>query len=220
MSYHKPLYLLILCCLISSIYAQDIIYLNNPSFEDYPRSGQAPRKWYDCGFRDETPPDIQPALNHSIFGVTKKANHQQTYIGMVVRDNNTWEFISQRLNTNSILKKNHCYTFSIFLARSPIYSSTSRITNEPANYDTPCIVNIWGGNSNYCHRDELLARSSAIEHTEWEEYNFSFNPQKDYKYITIEVYYHDSFESPYNGNVLMDNASNIVKVDCETVSKN
>lgn len=44
--------------------AQDgMIHLNNPSFEDVPRPGQAPKGWYDCGdinFPLETPPDVHP----------------------------------------------------------------------------------------------------------------------------------------------------------------
>lgn len=104
----------------------EAIYLTNPSFEDMPRHSIAPSGWYDCGFPGESPPDVQP---NGEFGVTKPANHGATYLGMVVRDNDTWESVSQKLSRP--LKRGQCYEFSLDLARSELYISLSRANNRP-----------------------------------------------------------------------------------------
>jgi len=187
------------------------ITLNNPSFEDFPRQGQVPRGWYDCSFESETPPDIHPSLAAAQFEVTKEANDGNTYIGMVVRDNETWEMISQRLKIP--LQKGQCYDFSIDIARSILYQSQSRVTEEPANYATPCKLRIWGGNS-YCGRVELLAESKEVINTRWLRQSFRFEPTANYYYINLEVYYKTPVLFPYNGNILLDNASDIVPVPC------
>ena len=70
--------------------SSEIIQLINPSFEDMPRHSKAPRAWSDCGFKGESAPDIQPS---GIFSVTKPAADGNTYLGLVVRDNDTWESV-------------------------------------------------------------------------------------------------------------------------------
>ena len=108
----KGLYLLFLFCLSFVFHSksQDTIRLDNFSFEDFPRHSYTPRGWYDCGFPDESPPDIHPQMDGGEFKVNAEPADGRTYIGMVVRDNVTWEAIGQRLNTP--LKENQCYDFS------------------------------------------------------------------------------------------------------------
>ena len=199
-------------------YGQDLgdtVYLSNPSFEDYPRAGRQPMGWYDCGFPNETPPDVQP---DPTFSVNKPAIHGNTYLGMVVRDNETWESVSQRLSRP--LKKGKCYSFSIYLSRSDEYYSQSRITNEPANYVTPAKIRIYGGYG-YCDKSYMLAESNLITNTRWILHEFRFEPIGDYSYITIEAYYQTPTLFPYNGNVLLDKASSIDPIPCEEqVAKN
>ena len=78
------------------------IALTNPSFEGTAAEGSVngnlPNGWYDCGFPGETVPDIHPKEGPGAFQVTREAFHGRTYIGMVVRENETWEMISQRLS--------------------------------------------------------------------------------------------------------------------------
>ncbi|MEM8524402.1 MAG: OmpA family protein [Bacteroidota bacterium] len=196
---------------VCSLQAQRTISLNNPSFEDFPRHSHTPRGWYDCGFPDESPPDIHPEMSGGQFSVDQNAQHQKTYLGMVVRDNETWESVAQRLNIP--LQKGQCYDFSIHIARSMFYKSLSRVTNEEANYATPCKLRIWGGNG-YCDRAQLLAESDKIINTRWLKRNFRFRPEADYYYILFEVYFETPVLFPYNGNILIDNASDIVPVSC------
>lgn len=188
---------------------EEPIKLTNPSFEDLPHHSKPPRGWIDCGFDGETPVDVQP---NGTFSVTKPADEGNTYIGMVVRDNDTWEAVSQRLSRP--LQAGQCYEFSVSLSRSELYVSTSRVTDSPANYVTPAKLRIYGGND-YCDKGFLLAETSLIINTRWLEYSFRFEPTANYTHLIFEAFYKTPSLFPYNGNVLMDNASEIVPVPCE-----
>jgi hypothetical protein len=89
--------------LATHLFGQDEpIRLANPSFEGSPGAGgeavKLPDGWYDCGFPGESPPDVHPKEGGGAFQVTKEAFHGKTYLGLVVRDNDTWEMVSQRLS--------------------------------------------------------------------------------------------------------------------------
>jgi outer membrane protein OmpA-like peptidoglycan-associated protein len=188
--------------------AEDPIYLINPSFEDMPRPGRAPSGWADCGFPGETPPDVQP---DETFSVSKPAIHGNTYLGMVVRDNDTWESVSQPLSRP--LQKGKCYEFSLFLARSELYISVSRTSEETANYTTPAKLRIYGG-FGQCDKQYLLAETSVIINHRWLEYKFKLEPINNYTHIILEAFYNTPTLFPYNGNILVDNASPIVPISC------
>ena len=182
----------------------EIIYLENPSFEDEPRQGWQPRGWIDCGFAGESPPDVQPFGG---FGVTQAAHDDNTYLGLVVRDNKTWEAVSQRLARP--IREGQCYRFSIYLARSAQYvSPTKRKPNELTNFNKGAILRIYGGNSPR-EKAELLASSDMVSHTDWRPYKFEFTPKKSYRYFVLEAYYKTPTMFYYNGNLLLDNASEI-----------
>ncbi len=181
-----------------------VIKLDNASFEDEPQTGHVPKGWFDCGFMGETPPDVNPSYP---FKVSKEAFQGNTYLGMVTRDNNTWEAIGQELKTP--LMKDVVYTFSIYLARSSTYESISRKTGEIVNYDTPVRFQIWAGNLS-CRKEELLVITEPIKSIEWERFDFLFTPQSDYSYFILEAFYENSPTPIYNGNILVDNASDII----------
>ncbi len=188
---------------------EGVITLVNPSFEDMPRHSKPPRGWTDCGTVGETPPDVQPS---GTFSVTKPAIDGDTYLGMVVRDNDTWEMVSQRLSMP--MKKGQCYAFSIHLCRSELYVSTSRISDETTNYTTPAKLRIYGG-FDHCDKQYLLGETNLIINTRWLEYQFKFEPIDNYSYISFEAFYKTPTLFPYNGNILLDNASAITPIPCE-----
>lgn len=202
-------------CLLSSPFALmgqeslEVIQLINPSFEDMPRHSKAPRAWSDCGFKGESAPDIQPS---GIFSVTKPASDGNTYLGLVVRDNDTWESVGQELTKP--MEKGKCYSFSIALCRSELYVSISRLSDQTANYTTPAKLRIYGGNS-FCERKELLAESPMIANTRWQDYNFKLEPSKNYTFLILEAYYKTPTLVPYNGNLLVDNFSDIKVSICK-----
>ncbi len=185
------------------------IQLKNASFEDTPRHSQTPRDWIDCGFPGESEPDVQPSGE---FGVTMLPQDGDTYLGLVVRDNSTWERVSQRLS--GPMEGGKCYEFSIYLAKSPQYLSQSRVTDEKVNYVRNAKIRIYGGFSP-CHRQQLLAESPLISSYNWRQFNFKFEPTDDFTYITFEAFYQTPNLFPYNGNILLDNASALTVVPCK-----
>lgn len=197
--------LLIACLVVNNAFAQKVtIKLDNPSFEDYPQAAHTPQGWYDCGFSGESPPDVQP---NTTFKVTKPPSHGNTYLGLVVRDVNTWEAVGQRLKTP--LLKGVKYTFSLDLARSELYESQSQATKKTVNYITPVTIRVWGGTS-YCAKGELLDETEPVSSSTWKKYTFKFTPKVNYTHIMIEAFYKVPTVFPYNGNILIDNASDIV----------
>ncbi len=194
--------------------AQGNLVIINKSFEDTPRKGVdffSIAGWYDCGglnFPEETPPDIHPG---DYWSNNNPPSEGKTYLGLVVRDNNSYESISQRLTKS--MESGKCYLFSIDLARSNKYMSIARLTNKELNYTTPAILRIWAG-SGLCNEVELLGESTIINHEEWRTYQFRFSPKADYKFITIEAYWKQTTNAKYCGHILIDNLSDFEIMDC------
>lgn len=209
-------------CSIAMWSQSDTITLRNPSFEDAPRAGgkgvTGIYGWYDCGIRnfpDETPPDIHP---NNYWNNTKHAADGKTYLGMVVRDNDTWESVAQRLS--SPMKAGECYSFSVKLSKSRRYLSGSRLEMEmnandkiKVSYTTPIVLRIWGG-TGYCDTKELLGETVTIKNSDWKTYTFKFSPSFNFKYIMLEAFYKVPVINPYNGHILVDNCSDLIKMNC------
>lgn len=198
----------------------DTIFLKNPSFEDYPHLGSTEnntsiRSWFDCGsifFGTETPPDVHPVAN-SEFEVYKSAAHGNTYLGMVVRHNDSWESVAQRVS--SPLQGGSCYSFRIKISMSETYSSASKQnTNRKLPYDKPAVLRIWGGDG-FCGKKELLAESKTVSNIEWKDYDFLIEPTRNYSFIMLEVFYKTPTLLPYRGHILLDDASHFVLTPCD-----
>lgn len=185
------------------------IYLVNPSFEGDPNPSSTPEGWTDCGMSGETPPDTHPAPPEKgdFFNVVSASQHGQTYMGLVVRDNDTWERVSQKLNQP--IAGGQCYKFNLQLARSASYLSMSKAVGQTVEFNEPVVIRLWAAHD-HCEQGELLDETNVISHSEWREYNFEFTPTKAYRYFMIEAFYKTPVLFPYRGNVLIDNASPIV----------
>ena len=199
---------------------QEVIKLQNPSFEDVPRAGTGStppiQGWNDCGisrFPAETPPDIHPVATGA-WGVSKEAYDGSTYLGMVVRNNDSWESLSQALSTPILAGT--CYSFSAFISKSERYRSGTKRSDTLENFDRPAVLMIWGGDF-FCEKGELLGESPPIANTSWKKFNFLFQPQKTHKFITIEAFYKTPILESYNGHVLVDDLSDIVPVPCPLI---
>jgi hypothetical protein len=195
---------------------RDSIVLVNPSFEDIPTCCKAPKGWTECGFKGETPPDVQPAMdqhNNPFFNVTTEPYDGDTYLGMVTRENDTYEGVVQKLARP--LLKDRCYSFSVMLCRSDTYLSASN-KGRPTDlkkFNNFIRLRIWGGET-FCHMKELLAASPLIRSTEWERYDFQFKPANNIDFIELQAYYQEGAINPYNGNILLDKASAIIETSC------
>ena len=216
----RIIYLSILLSLLcGSMQSQaDTIQLRNGSFEDTPRAGNyisaTIKGWYDCGlvqFPRETAPDIHPI---NFWEVTLPASNGDTYLGLVIRDNDSWESVSQRLS--SPVEGGTCYKFTIDLARSSTYLSGSRSRSDDVKvqYTRPAVLRIWGSNG-YCGKRELLGETVPIENFNWKTYEFKFEPKQSHLFIVIEAFYKTPVLFPYNGHILLDNASGLVVVPCD-----
>ncbi|MEO0734294.1 MAG: OmpA family protein, partial [Bacteroidota bacterium] len=190
---------------------EGVIFLRNPSFEDMPRNSAAPVGWTSCGFPNETPPDVQPDPKNE-FEVTKLAYDGKTYLGMVTRENETYESVGQLLSQPMI--GGQCYNLRIHLARSSVYRSRSRITGLPSNYVEPMRLRIFGGYS-ICDRAEQIGTTALVKNYDWRQYSVKLEPEADYTHIILEVFYPPQSLFPENGNIILDNAQALVPMECE-----
>lgn len=183
----------IFCLIIVSLSfgkaASQVIYLNNASFEGEPQDATMPVSWFAC--TEDTTPDILPGP----WGVYTEASEGDTFIGLITRENGTWEGLGQRLSEP--LKKGECYAFTIDLAHSATY----------AGYNKPLKLRIWGGRRK-CDRTQLLFESPIIEDADWTAFPVSFYANKTLHYISLEAFYQEGSFS-YRGNLLIDNISAI-----------
>jgi outer membrane protein OmpA-like peptidoglycan-associated protein len=199
---------------------KSVIRLNNPDFEGQPSMNRLPSGWVDCGDPNESAPDTQPLIipgkDTAFFNVKTKAFSGKTYLGMVVRENGTTEAVSQMLSAP--LQVNQCYYFNVFLARSESYQSIAKTKDgreRNADFNTPAVLRVWGGNSP-CQRAELLGTTAPVINTRWIRQQFKLSPKsQNYQFILLEVYYQTPTLFEYNGNVLIDKASDIIQMDCD-----
>ncbi len=205
--------LFFLVCLITTLstFAQsDTIRLNNPSFEGWTHKGGKfladISGWIDCGnikFPNESPPDIHP---YNYWGVNLEAQHGETYMGMVVRDNDTFESVMQKLESPLLPKVK--YSLNVYLSRSPKYYNRSRKTNKDCNYTKPSSLVIISADKN-CNVQEILYKSPPIDHQDWQKYTAIMTPKDNVEYLMLAVF---SVKDGDNGHILVDGLSDIIEV--------
>jgi hypothetical protein len=195
------------------LYGQEVFRLTNPSFEwDSPGAGRVPYGWANLGVPDESPVDIQPGY----FGNDTKAKDGRCYVGMVTRDNGSWEGIAQTLE--GWLRKDSAYTFSVWLAVGPRYVSISRATGREINFDGPVVLNIVGYNTR-TGAEQLLGQTTPVQHTAWKKFEFMLYPTTaDFDEIDLIVYYGDEARKT-SGHLLVDHCSDIRRVPNVTFPK-
>lgn len=169
-----------------------LIPFRNPSFEDAPRASASPAGWQS--YTPGSTPDILPGA----WGLDIPAQEGRTCLGLITREDGTSEDVSQGLQES--LKNGFCYKFSIFLAHSPKY----------VGYNNPIRIRIWGS-AKRGGKEQLLASSPLIDHSDWRNYKFQFIPTGDIRFITFEAYFAPGASFKYKGNILMDNCSAIEK---------
>lgn len=217
---------LICLTLFGFIGFSQVVEVTNKSFEGFPKRGNetSPFKldgWVDCGrsnFGPVTPPDIHP---QNYWKVNLLPSHGQTYVGLVVRPDMTYESISQKLKDS--LQANTCYAFSLDCVKSDSYKSpVVKFDTTAYNFTVPVVIRIFGSKTPCYLREgskmpetELLAISPPITNTNvWQSYVFTISPQKTHKYITIEAFFSQDADEPYKGHVCIDNASDFLPIGC------
>lgn len=198
----------LLCCYCTSLSAQfDTIYWSNPSFEGLPNPGQAPPGWFSYHESFNSPVDLQPGS----FGCKTRPKHGKTYVGMVMRNNGTFEGIGQRLGIP--VKKDSCYQFSAWVAISDSYKSiTLESIHTPVPFTESGIL-ILAGKNTQSGQGEVLAISDVVDHVTWEKITFTFKPVIDDLDELGLFILSDCNQLPEkNGNVLLDHLSPIYKI--------
>ncbi len=89
----------------------------NASFEGEPADTNVPQGWMAC--KEGTTPDILPG----VWGVYTDPSEGNTYLGLITRQNNTWECIGHRLSPP--LLKGSCYALALQLAHADTYSGNN-----------------------------------------------------------------------------------------------
>jgi hypothetical protein len=166
----------------------------NPSFEDTPKASTAPAGWRT--WTRGCTPDIMPGA----WGVQCTPQDGRSCLALVTREDGTYEDISQVLSLP--VKKDSCYTFSIYLCNAPKY----------VGYNMPVRLRVWGG-AKPGQKEELLASSPLVSNSDWRSFKFQFVPSKTLRCITFEAYYAPGAVFKYRGNVMLDNCSPIERCD-------
>lgn len=166
------------------------ITLNNPSFEDEPADATTPMGWFEC--TDSTTPDIFPGY----WGVYDEASDGDTYVGLIIREDRSYEAIGQR--TSAGMSPDKCYRFTIDLAHSNAYSG----------YDAPARLRVYIGTSK-CGKDQMVFQSEFISHEEWKTYTIEFTPKDESHYIFFEAVDKKGLLLGSQGNILLDAISSI-----------
>ena len=183
----------ILFTLIAVLGFSQQIQLKNASFEGKPKDAKMPAHWSSC--KAGSTPDILPGF----WDVNLAPSDGQSYMGLITREDKTYESIGQRIQT---LKKSNCYAFSVDLAHSNAY----------AGYNLPVRFRVWGGKE-HCAKDQLIGEVGIIGHEDWKTYDFSFTAKKDINFIIIEAYYVKGMLYDYRGNVLVDKMTPFLNCD-------
>lgn len=179
-----------LITLISINFSFGQIKIENASFEGQPQDATIPEGWLPCA--QGTTPDILPGP----WGVYFEAEDGETYMGLITREDGSFESITQRLSEP--MKAGECYTFSFYIAHSKSYSG----------YNLPIKLRVWGSESR-CSNDFLIGETGPIAKEEWVKIDFTFHPKKDLHYLVLEAQIMDGLAFYYKGNILVDACSPI-----------
>jgi hypothetical protein len=185
------------------------IQLKNPSFEGEKGASKLPENWFSCSNTNNLLPDIQPGT----FGVRLPPFQGKTYLSLVTNDNGVTEEIKQNLPFT--LKAGNCYRLSLYLAKGENYTNQSLRTGQLSDFSKPIKLEIYGLKNDSCNlnNESWLVETKAVHHDNWKKYIFNMQIPFDCKALVFKVNYADS--KPYNGNVLIDNVSQIQLIACE-----
>lgn len=200
---------------ISFLFAQlDTIHFANPSFEGKPHRGHGrtpeslPKGIYDCE-NGVSIPDILPGAFEKNLK-PEAPDHGKTYLGMVTREDNTHESVSQKISKKIVAGS--CYSFSVSLASSNDYLNSGDL-QYGTQYNLPAILKIYGGDD-YCEKIELLWTSPTNIRRWWQVHTVDFLAGEDYSHLTFEAnYLLPDLILP--GNILLDNLSPIFEKNCD-----
>jgi hypothetical protein len=146
-----------------------------------------------------------------LYRVQLSAADGQTYVGMVCRDNGTFESIGQQLPTP--LAGGQCYRWQGQAARTTRYLSIARSTLRPDDFSAPVRLAFYGG-TDACADDYLLGESDSIRFADWQLLTVILRVPATSTHLRIGVLPFDTTAA--NGHVLLDHLQPLVPCDCAT----
>lgn len=186
--YIKVFYISIIFIFITYT-AHGQVLIDNTSLEGTPADATMPAGWF-AGTKGTTP-DILPGY----WGVYTEPEDGDSYVGMITREDGSYESISQRLTGKLI--EGSCYSMSLYLAYSDNYTG----------YNNPIHLRVWMSDIKN-ERQQLIYTSPLIKSEDWKKYNFDFTPESDKYYIILEAHISDEPKA-HKGNILIDKISPI-----------
>jgi hypothetical protein len=187
-------------------WGQNEIQWVNPSFEGTAGPKLVPGGWESHSFEGQSPPDTHPC---NCGGVKQVAAEGDTYLGLLVKEENVWESVGQA--TAQVLEVGYRYQFSVQACRSYRYLHLEASNGLLENHGRAVMLRLWGGT--YLEPfTYLLAQTTSIEPRDWTTYDFAFTLEYPVNYLTFEAYFEPGTEEAYNGNVLIDALTPIQKV--------
>jgi len=185
--------------------AQSFILLRNADLEGPPSTSRPPTGWFTCGNMASTPSDLLPS---GAYGVRTAPHRGQRYVGMVVRRDGSGECLGQQLTTP--LRSGTSYYLQIWLARAATYRGRSAVDGQAVNYTAPARLAIYGV-APQPGKQQRLAVSPPVEHTEWRRYDFHLKPSADYDQIRLRSIPIADQEAAA-GNLLLDACSPLLRL--------
>ncbi len=206
---------LILCTMVlpGMTIAQIAVPLLNPSFEISSAPTDAVDRnahevvpswenWAAKNFPGQDPPEVYSG--NTTRHIHQDAQDGDTYIGLTVRKNDSWESIGQELQVP--LAGGQHYSLSLYLCLDPAYAIRAQgYRSRGVNYDKPVIIRIRGASA-FGESGQVLAESDPVQNKDWKVYYFDLYPEKVYRYLIIEAFYVPGTSVHYMGHVLIDNA--------------
>jgi len=207
---YYPSFIILLLVFGYSSYAQEIIYLSNPSYEDIRRHSHVAETWGYCNVENQSPPDTQPGF----FNVSKPAFEGNSYCSLVTREDGTNEILVKPLE--QILEKGQCYQLVFHIAQSHRFRSIVMPSLEDTLFIAPIQLEIYGNKGNSCEETQLLAELEKVEkQDDWLKCTLYIQPEENYKTLLFIIKPMDG-EKPTNGHILLDYFYPIIPVDCES----
>ncbi|HRI59484.1 MAG TPA: hypothetical protein PK228_07165 [Saprospiraceae bacterium] len=162
------------------------------------------------GFDRSTGNGIRLPLNYGVSDLNVKPSDGTNFASLIANEAGIFAGFSQTMIGGS-LQAGTTYVWSVDLAFAKKYREVLPDGYRGVHYKNPLRLRVWGGTATNL-RQELLAQTGAVTHHQWKRYDFTLAPEEgNYNSIFLEATYISDVGQPYNGNLLLDNCSAIVK---------
>lgn len=184
----------------------EILKIRNPSFSAHNQYFVIPSGWSPhpvfLGQRS-----IRDLRITRFYREAEKSKHGNTHIALATYANGVRENVGQKLRFPMI--PGHTYSMDLWLAWNP-----SRTTIHPKQADPnppfnlkPVKIQVYGFASSNDATNSLLAESPVIDHSDWVNHKLRWTCNGRFEYIYLVATCIG--DQAYNGNVLMDQVSDI-----------